>query len=339
MGKIILPPLNNIMHSLKNKPFFKIVPKMKLVIQIPCWNEEKTIIETVKSIPKIIEGVSTVEIVVIDDGSTDNTVLSAKNAGVHEIIRLPRHRGLAAAFLAGIEAAIRRDADILVNTDADLQYPSSYIKDIIKPIVENKAEIVIGERLSQKPKPFPPMKMLFQRVGSLIISIISGIQVKDAASGFRALSREAMHSMIIHDEFSYTLESLLLAGIKRFRVVNIPITTNAPKRHSRLFKSVGQYIIRSIITITRIFLMYHPLKFFVGLGFVFITSSTLLGLRFLYYYFFGDGDGHIQSLILVAILAMLGFQCVILGLVADVVAGNRRLMEHIRLRQLEKLNG
>lgn len=310
---------------------------MKLVIQIPCLNEEKTIADTINSLPKHIEGIDSIEIIIIDDGSTDNTVDAAKSAGVIEIISLPRHMGLAAAFSTGVEAAIKHNADILVNTDADLQYPSSCIEDIVKPIVSGKADIAVGDRLSHKPRPFSPVKMFLELLGSWIIRIFSGTKIKDAASGFRALSREAMFSMIIHDEFSYTLESLLLAGAKKLRVANITIPINKPKRRSRLFKSIHQYILRSIITITRIYLMYHPLKFFVGIGMACMFGALVIGIRFLYFYVVAGGEGHIQSLILLAVLAGAAFQCIILGLLADVVAANRRLIEQIRLKQLKKM--
>jgi glycosyltransferase involved in cell wall biosynthesis len=306
---------------------------MKLVIQIPCWNEEQTIAEAIRSLPGNLEGIDTIEVIIIDDGSTDLTAAAARNAGIAEVVRLPRHMGLAAAFSAGIDTAIRRNADILVNTDADLQYPSEYIAAIVAPIVRGEADIVIGDRLSFKPRPFPPVKMFLERLGSWILSMFSGVRIRDAASGFRALSRDTLHSMVILDEFSYTLESLLLAGAKKLRVVNVTIPTNKARRKSRLFKNVGHYLLRSVITITRIYLMYHPLKFFVTLGIVCLMGSMLLGIRYLYYFINEGGGGHIQSLILLAVLAGAGFQCVILGLLADVVSANRRLLEQMRLKQ------
>jgi len=310
---------------------------MKLVIQIPCWNEEKTIADTIRSLPEQIDGIDCIEVIIIDDGSDDKTVEMAQNAGATEVVSLPRHMGLAGAFSAGVAAAISHDADILVNTDADLQYPSSCIPDIVKPVIKGEADIVVGDRLSYKPRPFNPLKMFLERLGTLIIRIFSGTPIKDAASGFRALNRDAMHSMVIHNDFSYTLESLLLAGEKKFRVVNVTIPTNAPKRKSRLFRSVYQYIVRSIITITRIYLMYHPLKFFVTIGLLCLAGSFVIGLRFVYFFILEGGGGHIQSLILLAVLAGMGFQCIILGLLADIVAANRRLIEQIRLKQLENM--
>ncbi len=308
---------------------------MKLLIQIPCWNEEDTLAETIRSLPVRMEGIDTVEVMIIDDGSTDKTIEVAARAGAHAIIPLKRHRGLARAFSAGIDEAIKRNADILVNTDADLQYPSSCIGSLIKPILTGEADIVVGDRLSHKPRPFSAGKMALERLGTWIIRVFSKTGIKDAASGFRALNRDAMLSMVIHDEFSYTLESLLLAGVKQLRVANVTIPTNKPKRNSRLFKSIWRYILRSVITITRIYLMYHPLKFFVTLGLFCLGSSFLIGIRYLYFFILEGGGGHIQSLILLAVLAGAGFQCIILGMLADVVSANRRLLEQIRIRQLE----
>ncbi len=309
---------------------------MKLVIQIPCWNEEKTIAETIHSLPKQVEGIDSIETVIIDDGSTDNTVKQARNAGVDAIVQLPRHQGLAKAFSAGTDAAIKRNADILVNTDADHQYPSDQIEHLVAPIIDGKADIVIGDRLSYKPRPFSPIKMFLERLGSFIVRLLSKTTVNDAASGFRAFSKEALQSLVIHDTFSYTLETLLLAGMKKFRIHNITIPINEVKRKSRLFNSVSQYILRSWITITRIYLMYHPLKFFVSIGICCLISALYIGLRFLIFFFSGNGSGHIQSLILLAVLAGMGFQCVILGLIGDVIAANRRLLEQMRLRQLKE---
>jgi hypothetical protein len=232
-----------------------------------------------------------------------------------------------------------RGADILVNTDADLQYPSDRIPDLIAPIISSTCDIVIGDRLSHTPSPFSPIKMFFERLGTLMIQLFSRTGVKDAASGFRAFNRSAMYSMIIHDEFSYTLESLLLAGAKKLRISNITIPTNKSKRESRLFNRVSFYIGRSAITILRIYLMYHPLRFFVSIGIVLITFAFFIGIRFLYFYITTGGTGHIQSLILLVVFAAGGFQSIMLGLLADVVAANRRLLEQIRLKQLGREEG
>lgn len=311
---------------------------MKLIIQIPCWNEEKLIEKTIASISKDIEGVDEVKIVIIDDGSTDSTVEVAKRTNVDRIVKLPRHKGLASAFTHGVEAALEMDGDILVNTDADLQYPSEMIVDLIKPILNGSADIVIGNRLDSKPRPFGFIKMFFQRLGSFIVRLFSGTNVKDAASGFRAFSRDAMKTLVIHDEFSYTMESIFLAGVNKLRIENIPISINKVSRKSRLFKTLGQYIVRSAETIIRIFLMYHPLKFFISIGALFLTGAFLLGLRYLVFIMQGRDGGHIQSLILLVVFAVIGAQSIIIGLVADVVAANRRLLEEIRIKQMERKN-
>lgn len=312
---------------------------MKLVIQIPCWNEEDTIKETIRSLPRNIDGIDSIEVVIIDDGSSDKTIEEAESAGVSEIVRLHRHQGLAAAFSAGVETAIERDADILVNTDADLQYPSAYILKIIEPILRKEADIVIGDRLSYEVRPFSRLKMFLEMFGTGIIRIFSGIPVKDAASGFRAFSKDVLYSMVIHDEFTYTLESILLAGIKKFRVVNVAVPINPQRRKSRLFKSIKQYVFRSIVTILRIYMMYHPLKFFSSIGLGFISMALIIGIRFLYFFLTGEGEGHIQSLILLAVLAGMGFQCIMLGMLGDVIAANRRLLEKLRIIELNNKSG
>lgn len=307
---------------------------MKLVIQIPCWNEESTIFGTIQSLPAHIDGISCIETVIIDDGSADRTSFIAQKANVSEVVQLPRHQGLAAAFSAGIEAAIRHDADILVNTDADAQYPSQCIADLVRPILNGTADIVVGDRLSHKPPPFSPMKMMLERLGTRVVSFFSGVAIHDAASGFRAFNREVIQAMVIHDEFSYTLESLLLAGLKKFRIENVPIPINPPKRKSRLFNSMRHYILRSLIAIVRSYLMYHPVKFFAGIGLLFICIALGIGARYLFFYMIGQGGGHIQSLILLTILTSIGFQCIILGFLGDIVAANRRLLEQQRIQHL-----
>ena len=309
---------------------------MKLIIQIPCWNEEQSIAAAIASLPAALEGIEQIEVIVIDDGSTDASVAEARHAGAADVIVLPRHLGLARAFSRGVEVAIEREADLLLNTDADLQYPPERIPELIRPLLNNEADIAIGDRLSARPSPFSPVKLFLERLGSGVIRTVSGAGAKDAASGFRAMNREAMQAMVIHDEFSYTIESLLLAGAKKLRVTNIPVRVNKTTRRSRLFKNIPHYILRSMVTITRIYLMYHPLRFFVSLGMLFLSTAFLIGIRFLYFFMISNGRGHIQSLILLAVCAGAGFQCIILGLLADVVAANRRLLERIRLRELSK---
>jgi glycosyltransferase involved in cell wall biosynthesis len=308
---------------------------MKLVIQIPCWNEEATIAEAVGALPRSLPGVDAIEVLVVDDGSTDRSVALAQAAGA-SVVRLGSHRGLAAAFSAGIEEAVRRDADILVNTDADLQYPAAHIADIIAPIVRGEADIAIGDRLRSARNHFSAFKSVLQRTGSFCLRMLSGVPVRDAASGFRAFSREAFESMYIRGRFSYTLESLILAGIRGLRVCNVPISTNPPRRRSRLFTSIPSYLVLSTAAVLRAYLMYHPLRFFAGIGACFLAAAGLLGGRFLVYYLQGEGTGHLQSLVLLAVFALMGFQCVVLGLIGDVVSANRRLLEQLRIATLRR---
>ncbi len=303
---------------------------MKLVIQIPCYNEESTIAATIAALPKSIAGIDTIEIIVIDDGCSDRTADIANLAGVCEVVRLAGHNGLASAFSAGVKTALRRKADILVNTDADHQYPGHYIASLVEPIVAHTADVVIGNRLAATPPPFSPAKMFFERLGSLFVSIAAGLRVPDAASGFRAFNRATLMAMVIHGKFSYTLESLVFAGMKKLRVASVPIVVNPKVRPSRLFRSIPQYIRQSVITVLRAYLMYHPLRFFVNLGYFFTLPALLLGIRYLVLFAMGRGAGHIQSLILVSIFAMLGFLCMVVGLIGDVIAANRRLLEDIR---------
>jgi glycosyltransferase involved in cell wall biosynthesis len=315
---------------------FPTTKSMKLVIQIPCWNEQASISDVVRSLPSHIPGINSIEVVVIDDGSIDATATVASQAGVDEVVKLPRHLGLADAFSAGIQTALRRNADILVNTDADLQYPPQYIPALIEPILNGHADIVIGDRLSGKPAPFPPLKMFLERLGTFFVRVFSRVPVKDAASGFRAFDREALLAMFIHGRFSYTMESLMLAGHNRLRVANIPITVNSPRRKSRLVKNIPGYMVRSVSTVVRAFLMYYPLRFFVGLGMALLAVAFVLGARYLVYLGVGRGEGHVQSLILLLIFALMGFQSIALGLIGDVVAGNRRLLEELRLNQYRR---
>ncbi|MBD3345701.1 MAG: glycosyltransferase [Chitinivibrionales bacterium] len=316
----------------------KTVCAVKLVIQIPCYNEENTLEETIASLPHHIDGIDEIEVLVIDDGSTDRSIEVAQNTGA-KVLRLSRHLGLADAFASGVKAAIEHDADILVNTDADLQYPSEHIERLIRPILEKKADISVGDRLSHKPRPFSPVKMMFEHMGTAFVRSMSGVDIKDAASGFRAFSKEALELMFIHGKFSYTLESLVLAGMRKLRVANVTIPINPPKRKSRLFSSMGHYIVQSVFSVIRAYLMYHPLKFFVSVGLLFLAASAVIGFRFLLFYFLEGGAGHIQSLILLAILAFFGVLSIILGLVGDIIAANRRILEELRHTVMKQSNG
>jgi glycosyltransferase involved in cell wall biosynthesis len=304
---------------------------MKLFIQIPCFNEQDNVGRTIASIPRHLPGIDEVCIVVIDDGSNDDTVRLARENGADKVIRLARHHGLAEAFSAGIAYAITHDADIVVNTDADLQYPSERIQALIAPLCRGEADIAVGNRLDARPAPFPWWKMWLERFGSATVRFFSNTHVRDAASGFRAFNREAMELMYIHSSFSYTIESLLLAGMKRLRIANVPVTINTTARSSRLYNSVVGYVSRMAAIILRSFLMYHPLTFFSSVGAVFLAGAAFLGLRYLWFLYTGDSGGHVQSLILLAILAFMGFQCIVVGLLGDVIAANRRLMEDMRV--------
>ncbi len=309
---------------------------MKLFIQIPCFNEENNIAETIRSLPRHMEGVDEVKIIVIDDGSNDNTAAQATHNGADKILRLPRHKGLADAFSTGIEYALSQGADIVVNTDADLQYPSEEIPSLIQPILENHADIAVGDRLHKRPGAFPFWKMTLERLGSFTVRLFSRVDVNDAASGFRAFNRDAMEMMYIHSSFSYTIESLILAGLKRLRVANVAVTINKTQRSSRLYNSVFGYVSRTAITVVRTYLMYHPLSFFLSTAFLFLGAASVLGVRYLYFFMIGEGTGHVQSLILLTILSVTGFLCIVLGLLGDVIAANRRLLEDIRRRMREK---
>jgi len=309
----------------------------KLIIQIPCYNEEKTLPQTLKDLPRAIPGVDKIEVLVIDDGSTDGTVKVAQEMGVDHILKLPWHMGLAKAFIAGLEEALRLGADIIVNTDADNQYPGKYIPLLIEPILRGEAEIVVGDREVTKVPHFSLFKRFLQSFGSKVVGMAAGMNIPDATSGFRAMSRQAALRTLVLSEYSYTLETLIQAGAQKIPVKYIPIETNPPSRPSRLMRSVMQYLAHSFSTILRIYTMYRPLKVFLLIGSLSISGGVLLGLRFLYFYFTGRGSGHVQSLILAAILSIVGFQICLIGLLADLVGFNRKLLEELvfKVRKLE----
>ncbi len=309
----------------------------KVIVQIPCYNEEKNLPQTLKEIPRSIPGVDRVEILVIDDGSTDGTAKVAQEMGVDHILRLPYHMGLARAFKAGLEEALRLGADIIVNTDADNQYPGRYIPMLVEPILRGEAEIVVGDRRVTRVPHFSPVKRFLQFFGSKMVGLAAGMEIPDATSGFRAMSRHAALQTIVVSEYSYTLETLIQAGAHKIPVKYIPIEPNPPVRPSRLMRSIPHYVALSSSTILRIYTMYRPLKVFLFWGGLSIAGGVALGLRFLYFYFTGRGAGHIQSLILAAILSIVGFQICLIGLLADLVGFNRKLLEELllRVRKLE----
>lgn len=310
---------------------------MKLIIQIPCYNEEKTLPQTFHDLPKYIEGIDVIEYLIINDGSTDRTVEVARELGIHHIVSFKQNKGLAKGFMAGIDACLQLGADIIVNTDADNQYCGEDIEKLVRPILDNKADIVIGERPIDETEHFSWKKKKFQRLGSWVVRLASKTNVPDAPSGFRAYSREAALRLNVINEYTYTLETIIQAGRNKTAITSVPIRTNPELRKSRLFANMWSYIKKSSTVIIRAFMMYKPLRFFWSLGLFSMISGLALGLRFLVFYFNGEGAGHIQSLILVAILMLIGIQLIIAGLQADIIAANRKILEDIqyRVRRIE----
>lgn len=309
----------------------------KLIIQIPCYNEEQTLGTTLDALPRSIPGIDTIEYLVINDGSADDTVAVARRHGVHHIVDLKHNRGLAAAFMAGLEASVRCGADIIVNTDADNQYCADDIAKLVEPILEGNAELVIGERPIRDIEHFSPTKKLLQRLGSWVVRVASETRVPDAPSGFRAMTRDAAMQTNVFSEYSYTLETIIQAGQKGMRITSVPIRTNPVLRPSRLMRSIPHYIWRSSTTIFRIFVTYRPMRFFVTLGSVSTVAGLGIGIRFLVLLALGQGQGNIQSLILAAVLLLAGIFLMVTGVVTDLIAVNRQLLEGVeqRLRRIE----
>jgi glycosyltransferase involved in cell wall biosynthesis len=309
----------------------------KLIIQIPCLNEAETLPITLRDLPRSLPGIDRIEVLIVDDGSRDGTAEVARANGVEHIVRFRRRKGLAAAFVAGIDASLKLGADFIVNTDADNQYYGEDIAKLIEPLVLGDADIVIGDRNIQALAEMSSQKKRLQRLGSWVVRQVSGTQVPDTTSGFRAYTREAALRMTIVSEFSYTLESIIQAGKRRMAIAHVPIRTNPRARPSRLFDSVWSYIKASSATIVRIYAMYEPLKVFSYIGAVIFLAGAALVVRFLFYYFTGAGLGHVQSLILSAVLMIVGFQVLLIGLVSDVISGNRKLLEDLvyRVRSIE----
>ncbi len=309
---------------------------MNLFIQIPCFNEAETLQETLRALPRQIPGISSIQVLVIDDGSSDDTSGVARRWGVHHVVRHRRNRGLAAAFQTGLDACLAAGADIIVNTDADNQYDGRDVAAIVQPIIEGHADIVIGDRQVCSNVHFNPFKRALQALGSGVVQRLAGTDVPDAVSGFRAISRSAAQRISIVSSFSYTTEMLIQAGRNRFAIRSVPIRTNAVTRPSRLFSSIPQFIVNTALTMGRAYAMYNPLRVFVALGIL----ATLLGLgpiaRFLYFYAIGEGGGHVQSLILGGVLLLLGALSVMLGIVADLIGRNRQLLE-ITLERVRKI--
>lgn len=305
---------------------------MKLIIQIPCFNEGETLPVALAELPRNVPGFDAVEWLVIDDGSTDDTVAVAKANGVDHVVRHARNQGLARAFMTGINAALRLGADVIVNTDADNQYCADDIPKLVKPILEQRAEIVVGARPIEAIEHFSPVKKMLQKLGSWVVRVVSQTDIPDAPSGFRAISRSAAQRLMVFNDYTYTLETIIQAGQKNMAVTSVPVRVNKDLRPSRLVKSIPSYVRRSVATIVRIFVIYRPFRFFATIGIALFGTGFLIGLRFLYYYFTGAGEGHVQSLILAALLMGMGFQTILMAFVADLQAANRKLLEDVRFK-------
>lgn len=310
---------------------------MKLIIQVPCYNEAETLEVALNDLPKHIDGIDEIEYLIINDGSKDNTVEVARNWGVHYIVNFKQNKGLAKGFMAGMDACLRNGADIIVNTDADNQYCGEDIEKLVRPILSGEADMVIGERPIDQTEHFSPLKKKLQHLGSWVVRKASKTDIPDAPSGFRAYSREAALSLNVVNEYTYTLETIVQAGRNKVALTSVPIRTNAELRPSRLFSSMFGYVKKSMLTIIRAYLMYRPLMFFTTVGSIIALVGIILGVRFLVFFAQGAGAGHIQSLILASMLIMMGMMTGVVGLLADVISANRKILEDIqkRVRKLD----
>jgi glycosyltransferase involved in cell wall biosynthesis len=308
---------------------------LKLIIQIPCYNEAATLGIALAALPREVPGFDKVEWLIIDDGCTDNTVEVALAHGVDHVVRHTRNQGLARGFMNGLQACLEHGADVIVNTDADNQYNADDIPALTRPILEGKADIVIGARPIAAIEHFSPIKKLLQKLGSWVVRVASKTSIPDAPSGFRAMSRAAARRLTVFSDYTYTLETIIQAGQKNMAITSVPIRVNGDLRPSRLVKSIASYIQRSIVTIIRVFVIYRPFRFFASIGIALFTLGFIIGLRFLYKWLTVDYDGHIQSLILASSLLIIGFQTILIAFVADLLSANRKLMEEIRSLTLE----
>ena len=309
---------------------------MKLIIQIPCLNEEQTLPETLKDLPKSLNGIDDIEVLIIDDGSTDRTVEFAKEHGAHHVLRLTNNKGLAKAFIFGISHSLKLGADIIVNTDADNQYFGGDIEKLVQPILDKRADIVIGNRQVETISHFSPIKILLQKLGSWTVRRLSGTTIPDATSGFRAYSKEAALQMNVISDFTYTVETIISAGNKNLAIEHTPVRTNKKLRESRLFPSIQVYLRRTLVTMLKVYSMYRPLKLFTIAGGTIFLIGFAIGCRYLFFFFQGQTEGHIQSLILSAITLIVGFQIIMMGIAAELIAINRQLLEDIQLRVKKK---
>lgn len=305
---------------------------MKLIIQIPCFNEEQTLPETVRDLPTSIPGIDVIEYLIIDDGSKDRTVAVARELGVHHVVRFKRNKGLAKGFIAGLDACLRLGADIIVNTDADNQYCGEDIALLVRPILDGTADCVVGTRPIKNIEHFSARKKRLQHLGSYVVRMFSNTTVEDAPSGFRAYTRAAAMRLNVINNYTYTLETLIQAGQSKMAITSVPIRTNPETRKSRLFASMMAYVRRSSVTIIRSFMMYKPMRFFAAIGSLFVAAGIIIDIRYLVLYFMDSSSGHVQSLILSAILLILGILFVVCGLLSDLISTNRRILEDIQVR-------
>lgn len=309
---------------------------MKLIIQIPCYNEAETLADTLNKLPRSIAGITEIEVLIIDDYSSDATVAVAQAAGADHILRLPHHTGLAGGFAAGLDACVRLGADLIVNTDADNQYNANDIQCLLQPILDGKAELVIGDRGVGTLPYFSPLKRKLQVVGSQVVSRAANLDVPDATSGFRAMTREVALRTMVLSKYSYTLETLIQAGDRQFKVASVPIRTNPPTRPSRLMRGISDYIANSSVTILRAYTLYRPLRVFSYAGLFLLAIGLVLLGRFLFFYFTGEGNGHVQSVIVAAVFLIVGFQTWLIGLLADLISFNRKILEEILYRERKR---
>jgi len=304
---------------------------MKLIIQIPCYNEAETLAITLGALPREVAGFDKVEWLIINDGSTDDTVKVARECGVEHIVNFTHNRGLAKGFMAGIKECLAQGADVIVNTDADNQYEADDIPKLTQPIVDGKAEYVIGERPISQTDHFSPAKKFLQKLGSWVVRKASNTDIPDAPSGFRAMSKECARQLNVYNNYTYTLETIIQAGQKNMAISSVPIRTNEDLRPSKLLSSIPNYIKKSVVTIVRISVVYKPFQFFIAIASVLFALGFLLGLRYLYFVFTGDGEGHTQSVILAGVLMGMGFQTGLIAFIADLLSVNRKLLEEIKL--------
>ncbi len=312
---------------------------MKLIIQIPCYNEAETLAIALGALPREVEGFDKVEWLIINDGSTDDTVKVAKECGVDYVVDFKHNQGLAKGFMAGIKECLRQGADVIVNTDADNQYEADDIPKLTQPIIDHKAEYVIGARPISQTEHFSPAKKFLQKLGSWVVRKASRTNIPDAPSGFRAMSRECAMQLNVYNNYTYTLETIIQAGQKNMAITSVPIRTNEDLRPSRLLSSIPNYIKKSVVTIVRISVVYKSFQFFMMIAGVLFGLGLLLGLRYLYFFFVGEGDGHIQSVILAGVLMGMGFHTGLIAFIADLLSVNRKLLEELRFENRKTIYG